>query len=403
MLINKPEFTGRYAFLHTGFRPFFALAGLGGALLMLLWFAVFSLGSAGIFLAYPTVNWHSHEMIFGFGAAAVTGFLLTAVRNWTGQQTVTGYPMLALALCWVLARVFSLVPGLHPLWAAGSEVVFLTGFLVAISRPVIQVRQWRQMGILVKVALLIPASILFHLGVAKGWSSATTVGLYAGLYLLLSLVFTLARRVMPMFIERGLLNGFVPRNISWVDHSCLAVFLLFCIADTWLQTGPDNRTLDTVVSILAATLALLHSWRLAGWYHKAIWKKPMIWVLFLAYVWLILGFFLKVQVGVWGITHSLAMHALAAGGMGMMIAGMMARVSLGHTGRNVNEPSRLTPAVFFLVAAAGVLRVLGPLFAPDYYLYWIGTSQLVWSLAFALFSILYIPMLIKPRIDGMRG
>ncbi|MGL5631074.1 MAG: NnrS family protein, partial [Azovibrio sp.] len=117
----------------------------------------------------------------------------------------------------------------------------------------------------------------------------------------------------------------------------------------------------------------------------------------------ILGFFLKVQVGVWGITHSLAMHALAAGGMGMMVAGMMARVSLGHTGRNVNEPSRLTPAVFFLVAAAGVLRVLGPLFAPDYYLYWIGTSQLVWTLAFALFSILYIPMLIKPRIDGMRG
>ncbi|MFZ4539398.1 NnrS family protein [Propionivibrio sp.] len=401
MLNIETPFTGKFAFLHTGFRPFFALATLGSALLMLLWLGSFGLGMPVLPKDYPPITWHAHEMIFGFGLAVVSGFLLTAVRNWTNLPTLTGYPLLALAVIWLLARVLPFF-AIGGAWPALAELLFLIVLLVALTRPVVRVKQWNQMAIVGKVALFIPASLVFHLGVARVWPEGIGVGLYAGFYLILGLVLTLIRRVVPMFIENGLNNGFVTRNDPRVDRWSLVLFLALAIADVWLQSRHD-AVLLVLVSVLAGLLAILHAWRLAGWVHPDVWKKPMIWVLVVAYGWLVLGFLLKALAGAGWASHSLAVHALAAGGIGMVTLGMMARVSLGHTGRNVNAPPRVLPVVFALAALAAACRVVGVWLLPAYYAHWILLGQALWVLAFSLFALLFLPIWVKARIDGRRG
>lgn len=402
MLKIEQPYTGRTAFLHTGFRPFFTLASLGAVVLMLLWLGVFGLGLTGIPMAWDAVVWHAHEMIFGFGLAVVTGFLLTAVRNWTNQPTLEGGELLALALLWLVIRLMPFFPGTVAYNAFLLECTFLILLLAKIAKPIIETKQWGQMAVLGKVALLIPAAVAFHLGVWGLWPEGVNVGLYAGFYILLGLVLTLARRVMPMFIERGLNNGFMTRNNDRVDRWSLILFVAFALADTLLQTYP-NPAILAVVSLLAIAQVGVHSWRLAGWYHHAVWQKPLLWVLVLAYAWLVIGFALKALVGIGWVAHSVAIHALSVGGVGLVTLGMMARVTLGHTGRNVNAPPKILGPVFALVGLAAVFRVFGVWLLPSAYGTWILLAQVAWVLGFALFVAVYLPFWIKARIDGGRG
>ena len=403
MLNIETKFTGRYALLHTGFRPFFLLSASAAALLMVLWFFIFGHAPAALQLSYPAVYWHAHEMLFGFALATIAGFLLTAVRNWTGRTTLVGKPLLLLALPWLLARIFPFFSELSPLYAGVFEALFLSGLAFVIIKPVVMVKQWEHIGVVAKVGLLIPASLAFHLGLAGIWPAGTLVGLYAAFYVLLALVITLARRVLPMFIERGLNNGFVPRNHPWADHWGLGVFLLFTIVDTVLLALPDNAALAFSSAALAAILLVLHGARLQAWYHRGIWSKPLVWVLFVAYAWIVFGFLLKMLLGFGLGTHSLAIHAFSAGGVGLATLGMMARISLGHTGRNVNQPPAAVAVVFLLVLIAACLRVLGPLLLPDAYAIWIKLGQISWSAGFLLFVFVYFQILISARADGMRG
>lgn len=401
MLNIETRFTGHYAFLHKGFRPFFLLAGLAGCLLMLLWLAM--LGSGSVHAAYPPVYWHAHEMLFGFVMATVSGFLLTAVRNWTSQTTLVGKPLLWLALPWLVSRLLPFCGELSPLYAGLSEWLFLGVLLWVIGRPVIRTRQWAHMGIIGKVALLLPASLAFHLGLAGVWPAGIELGLYAAFYLLLALVITLARRVMPMFIERGLNNGFLPHNSPWADRWGLAAFLLFASTDLALLALPGNFLLSLASALLSGVLCILHAARLRGWYHRGVWSKPLVWVLFVAYGWIVFGFLLKSLLPTGLASFSLATHAFAVGGMGLVTLGMMARISLGHTGRNVNKPPPLLRAIFFLVLLAAGCRVLGPLLLASAYSVWIMLAQISWIAAFLLFVMLYFPILVRARVDGMHG
>lgn len=402
MLNIEQPFMGRYAFLHTGFRPFFAAAALGAALLMLIWMGIFGLGVLPLTPSYSMISWHGYEMIYGFGLAVAAGFLLTAVKNWTHETTLEGYPLLALALVWLLARVLPLLPGVSIIWPALLELGFIAGLLVAVTRPIVRVKQWGQMAIVGKLALLLPASAVFHLGVAGVWPPGISVGLYAGFYILLGLVLTLARRVMPMFIERGINNGFMIRNNASVDRWCLVLFLLFGVADTLLQVS-FHSALAGLVSLLAFALFGLHAWRLRGWYHHAVWQKPMVWVLVLAYIWVIVGFFVKAWAGIGDVSQSIAVHAFAVGGVGLVTLGMMARVSLGHTGRNVNVPPPGVGWVFGLIGAAAMVRVFGVWLIPNGYQICIVLAQLLWISGFGLFAWIYLPMWIRARLDGGRG
>ncbi|MEE9346356.1 MAG: NnrS family protein, partial [Methylococcales bacterium] len=173
-------------------------------------------------------------------------------------------------------------------------------------------------------------------------------------------------------------------------------FMIFVIADVFLKQA-------MLASVLATILFVLHAIRLWGWHAKGIWQKPLLWVLYIGYSFIVLGFGLK-AVTLWlGLSPWLSIHAYASGGIGIITAGMMCRVTLGHTGRNVYEPPAILTTVFSLLIAAAVIRVIFPLIFPGYYFWLIAAAQVCWISSFVLFVFTYAPMLIKPRVDGRFG
>lgn len=401
MNIEKP-FTGNYALTHLGFRPFFLSAGAFAVIGILLWTAIYSFNWQGLNAAYPAMTWHAHEMIFGYTLAVVAGFLLTAIKNWTGQQTLHQAPLLLLTAIWLAARLLPFMQGLSLQAVASVDLLFMLALLAAVAIPVLRARQWQQAGIIAKVALMTLANAVFYLGLLGYWPAGTQLGLYAGLYLMIALIFTMGRRVIPFFIERGVGVSFKANNTRWVDRSSLVLFLLFAITDLIAMTQ-GNQALAGMAAALALVQIPLHGWRLYGWYHAAIWQKPLLWVLYVAYAWLVLGFGLKFLSWSTGLSPWLAVHAFAYGGIGMMTLGMMARVILGHTGRNVFEPPALVGKIFAILFAGACVRILAVWALPQWHWWWIVIAQCLWMLAFGLFVWLYAPMLIKPRVDKRYG
>ncbi len=394
--------TGKYALSQLGFRPFFLAAGLFAIVSMVLWTGIYSFGWGGLHSGYPAITWHAHEMVFGYTVAVAAGFLLTAIRNWTGQQTLHGWPLLALVGMWLLARILPFVGELPLLVLAVVDTLFLFCLLLAVAYPIIRAKQWQQMGIVGSVTLLVVADAVFYLGLLGVWPKGLQLGLYGAFYLILSLILIVGRRVIPFFIERGVGCPFTARNRGWIDSSALVLLLLFAVADlTFMVTG--HGVAGYVSAELALLQVLLHSLRLWGWHHPNIWKKPLLWVLYLAYLWLVLGFLLKFLAVVAGVSPWLAVHAFAYGGFTVVTVGMMARVILGHTGRNVFEPPLVVVAVFVLLLGGAAIRVLAVWWLPHSHAVWILASQLLWIAAFTLFVWKYAPMLLKPRVDGRYG
>jgi len=388
---------GRSAFLNLGFRPFFAGAAVFSVLSILLWTGAYTFNLPWVAGGLPPVIWHAHEMIYGYSLAVIAGFLLTAVKNWTGVQTPYGTPLLLLFLAWVAGRVFFAAGDAVPLeLAAVADTFFMLLLIAGIALPVIKVRQWKQIGILSKLVLILVSNLLFYAGALGLLQDGMRIGLYSGLYLIVALIFVMGRRVIPFFIENGVGYPVQLKNRSWLDAAGLAVFLMFWLADS-LQ--PDTL----LVAVLSAALFVLHGARLAGWYTAGIWQKPLLWVLYLGYGWLVLGFALKTAVYVFGVSPFPALHAFAFGGVGMLTLGMMARVTLGHTGRSVFEPPAILPWLFSPLLLGAIIRVFLPLLDPSRHALWIGLSQALWIISFVLFITLFLPMLVRPRVDGKFG
>jgi len=393
----EPQFTGKIAFLHLGFRPFFFAAIAYGVISILLWLLIFTFGNNILPSSYPVISWHAHEMIFGFSTAVITGFLLTAVKNWTGIQTVNHKPLLGLFLLWLIARVLVFIP---TDWALPSLAVIDSLYLllvtVSFSYPVFKVKQWKNLAFSGKIFLLFIANVVFYLGLLGYLENGVHYGLYAGFYTVLAVIFNMGRRVIPFFIEKGLGCPFEAKNYKWVDISSLWLFLAFAIADVLL---PNHY----IVAVLALALVAIHSIRLYGWHHKALWKKSLLWVLYAGYFWIVLGFILKASSVFFNASPYHALHAFAYGGIGMITTGMMARVALGHTGNNVFDPPKILHLIFTLLFIGAIVRVIFPIVLSQFYIYSIGLSQVLWILAFSLLFITYAPMLIKSRADGRYG
>jgi len=397
MLNIEPKYTGKTAFLHLGFRPFFFASLSFGVISIVLWMLMYTFGISLLPNNYPLFSWHGHEMVFGFAVATITGFLLTAVKNWTGIQTVNNKPLLGLFLFWLVSRIIVFIPGSWVLpTLAVIDSLFLLFVTWAFSSPVFKVKQWNNLAFSGKLLLLFLANIVFYLGLLGILDNGVHYGLYAGFYTALAVIFNMGRRVIPFFIEKGLGCPFQAKNYKWVDASSLWLFLSFSISDIFF---PNH----IVTAVLAAALVVLHGARLLGWYHPGIWKKSLLWVLVVGYIWIVLGFALKISAILLGTSPFLALHAFAYGGIGMVTAGMMARVSLGHTGNNVFDPPKILHVIFALLFVGAFIRVILPLFLGQFYIHLIGLSQVLWIAAFLIFFIRYAPMLIKARVDGRFG
>jgi uncharacterized protein involved in response to NO len=353
----------------------------------------FVLGWKIRFNGLSPATWHAHEMIYGYSLAVVAGFLLTAIRNWTETPTVNGVPLLLLFLLWAAGRILPFFGDAVPIeFTAAIDSLFIVFLILSAARPVWIAKQWEHGGILLILALILAGHTAFYLGVLGIFPNGVRWGLYSGLYLIMALIFVMGRRVIPTFIEHGVGYPVRLKNWVWLDVSSLALFLLFWLADLVMPNAAP-------VALLAGVLFVLHGIRLAGWYTHGLWKKPLLWVLYLAYGSLAAGFALKSAVFVFIISPSLAVHAFTVGGIGLMTIGMMARVSLGHTGRNVLEPPAGLGFMFALLFTGAIVRVVFPLLDPFHYPVWIALSQALWIVSFGIFLYKYSPMLVQPEVQ----
>ena len=391
--LSEPQASPRgWAPFALGFRPFFLLAGLAAVVLLAVWGWAY-VGGHMLANYYGFIGWHSHEMVFGYSSAVIAGFLLTAARNWTGIQTLRGVSLALLALLWLLGRLLPFVPSLPPLLVAVVDLIFLPLFAVALLVPLVRARQYKSLLFVVVALVMSVANLLVHLeilGVLRG-------GVHAGTYLAVDFVLlaivVMGGRVIPFFTERGLPPGFVHREWVLVERLAPASVVLLALAEAfWPQ--------PSLLAVVAAVAALMNGWRLYGWYTRGIWRVSLLWVLHLGYAWLVVGFALKALAALGLFAPLQALHALTIGAIGGMTLGMMARVALGHTGRNLVAAPVIGWA-FALVNAATLVRVFLPLLMP--YTQTVAIAATLWVAAFALFSWRYVPILLRARVDGQPG
>jgi uncharacterized protein involved in response to NO len=382
------------ALFNLGFRPFFIGAGIHAVVTMLIWMGIYVFGASPLPPALPAVSWHAHEMIYGYGMAVIAGFLLTAVRNWTGIPTLNGRPLALLFALWVLARLlpFLDIPGGQYALAA-LDLSFVLLLMIAVVVPVVQARQWRQLGVVSKLILLGLGNACFYAGLLGWIDGGVRIGIYGGFYLIIALILTMSRRLIPFFTERGVGYPVQLKNRRWLDIASLLLFVLFLLLDVF--AGFRQAAAATALALFA-----LHAIRLHGWFTRGILRFPLLWGLYAGYALIVSGFALYAAAVYAGISPFPGVHAFALGGIGIVTLAMMARVALGHTGRNVHQPPRAVKYMLLALTFAAVIRIFPPLLDMEHYRLWIACSQIFWILAFGGFLLTYFPVLMKPRIDG---
>jgi len=395
-----PQEHAHPALFNLGFRPFFAGASFLAIVSIAYWLGVY-LG----FLKLPLENispfqWHAHEMIYGYGLAVIAGFLLTAVKNWTGKQTPHGYSLAALFACWASARVFwFLGESLLPL-AAAFDLIFMILLIFAIAVPIVAVKQWRQLAILSKLFLLGIGNLLFYaetLGPAEAIvASNIQIALYGGVYLIIGLVLTIGRRIIPLFIQNGVDYQVSLFNSRWLDIPSLLCFLGFFISELFFDALRFSQ-------LMAISIFLITTARIIGWYTPGAWKNPLLWCFYIALFFIDLGFLLFALSEPLQLSPYIHLHAFAVGTIGVITMGMMARVSTGHTGRSLKAIPKSVFFSLYSLSIAAVIRVLLPVLFPSLHTLWIGLSGLLWLIAFTLFFSTFLPYWTKPRVDEKYG
>lgn len=389
--IDKRSPGSSMAWLALGFRPFYLLAALFAALSVPVW-AAQMLGVLPQPQFAPGIDWHTHEMVFGFAVAVITGFLFTAVPNWTGLPTPTGTTLGALALLWVLGRIAMLT---GPGWlAALVDSAFLPAIAWCLWQPLNRARSRNRFFVAI-LLLLAAMNVGFHLAHAGWIASAPLTWVHGALLLVLMIVAILGGRVIPAFTRNAVRTARV-RVLPRVDAAALATLALTLVA--WVGGMPD-----WAVSALALAAAATHAVRLWSWDPWSTRASPILWILHLSYAWIPLGMLLlAAALAGLGASPSAAMHAFGVGAIGGMIIGMMTRTARGHTGRPLRAGA-LEVAAYALVHAGAVVRVFVPLFHPPAYAAALAGSAFLWSAAFTIYFMVYWPLLTRPRIDGKPG
>lgn len=383
-----------YPLFALGFRAFFALAGLAALILIVFWNAMFK-GTLTAEHYFSNNYWHAHEMLLGYAVAVIAGFLLTAVKNWTGKPTITGDPLAGLCLLWLYGRILPFYAGVLPdALIALIDFSFLPALAYQVSKPIIEAKQYRNLFFIGLLLLLALGNGLIHVEMLGLQDNTAATGIQLAVATIIIMILIIAGRVFPFFTERGIPGTLIIKNPLLDSLSVASAVIVFA-----LQLFAISGTLLALAAIAAVAV---NSLRLAGWYVQRILYVPLLWVLYAGYGWIILGFMLTVLSAYSVVLPSLALHAFTLGGIGVLTLGMMARVSLGHTGRAMKASNAIAIA-FALINIAALFRVLLPIAMPGWYENLIYVSTLSWLAAFSLFVFVYAPILTRARIDGQDG
>lgn len=395
MKIYEPnnQYTPTFALFALGFRPFFFLAAFFAPVLIVLWLMQLS-GLISLSSYYFPIGWHAHEMLFGYTVAVIAGFLLTAAGNWTGMKVINGWRLALLMFVFLLSRFSPFLTELPHWIIAAIDVAFIPLVALFLAIPVIKTKQWSNFIFVPLLLLMAAANAVVHLSALSIIDVPVVAGSRAMLYLVILLIVIMGGRVIPFFTERGV-AGVTVKKWQWIEWSSGISILLVMIADVFLN---DSR----LIGYFAIFAAIVHGLRVAGWYSNKIWQVPLVWILQIAYGWIVLGFIIKSAALFNPNASLLAYHAFTVGGIGIMTLGMMARVSLGHTGRDMQIDRWMTLS-FVVINVAAVVRVIAPIFLPDLYLQLINIAAWLWVVAFVIFLVVYTPMWFYSRVDGREG
>ncbi|SEA30826.1 NnrS family protein [Paraburkholderia sartisoli] len=384
----------RFALFNLGFRPLYLGGAACATVALTLWLLVLS-GvplSGGYLMKLNPVAWHAHEMVFGFAAAVIAGFLLTAVRAWTGMMTARGLTLALVVATWLVARVLVWSGPAVP--AAVIDSLFLPAVALLLLRTLHRAGNRRNYFLVPVLLLFGLLNALFHYFMLSGEADFALRCVMASVGIIVLLVSVITGRVVPMFTTNAI-PGFVSRRWRPVELAVPPVTLLALLADA-AQAGPF------VVAPLAALACAIHVARLVAWRSYAVRRPPILLILHLAYAWIPVGFALLVLSAFGDVPHTLAMHAFTAGVIGGAIISMITRTARGHTGKPLTADRR-DIASYTLVMAGSALRVFGPLVAPRFFLFWITAAGLCWIVGFGLYVIAYALPLCRPRQDGKPG
>lgn len=380
------------------FRVFFLLTGLYGVLVVAAWMS-YLFGGMPLPLGWSSLHWHGHEMLFGLTSAAIAGFVLTAVCNWTGAEPLRGGGLLALALLWVAGRFAMWTAAWWPVGVvAVIDLLFLPAMAIYLARLLLRHGNKRNLILVALLVLLSLANLLMHGGFVTGNVAWLKLGELAAFNLITLMMIVIGGRIIPLFTTNWLRNnGGKPESVKSspaLDRATLIATALMIPAD-FVSAVP---ALAATVALLAALLNGVRLWRWSGW--RAT-REPLLWILHLGYAWIVVALLLKAASGFTLIAPSIWQHALGVGAMATLILAVMTRVALGHTGRPMVLPTGGV-VIYIAISLAAVSRVFAALQWVNYS-FGVMLAASGWILAFCLFIFIYWPILSRPRIDGRTG
>ncbi|WP_142846787.1 NnrS family protein [Telmatospirillum sp. J64-1] len=367
-----------HVMLASGHRPFFLFSALWAAGGLALWLAAWQ------GLLPLDALWHGHEMLFGFAGAAIAGFLMAAVPKWTNRPSIQGMPLLGLILLFLAGRLGMMAGGA---WA-WLDLLFLPALAAFIARDIWIARNRRNYQVPAMLLGLAGLNAWFHFG-------DPVTALHVMAYLITAMIVLIGGRIVPAFTQNALRMATGDHRLTchtpaWLDRLAVPSVMLVVVTEILLP----GSLWSGLAALFAAILLLI---RMKGWQSRRVLGMPLVWILHVGYLWVPLGYLLKAAADLAGmVPPSAALHALTTGAIGVMILAVASRAALGHSGRPL-RPSPATVLAYGLVILAALLRVSLPLE------YAILPAGILWTAGWALFAVVYWPILVKPRIDGLPG
>jgi uncharacterized protein involved in response to NO len=380
-----------------GFRPFFLVAIAFACLAIPVWLVIRSAAVMPLPLLPPQL-WHGHEMLFGFIAAAIAGFLLTAVPSWTGARGFAGWPLIALTIIWLSGRAAFALASELPSWVVAlAELSFLPALAAMVAVPLLRARN-RNTPLLLVLGALWFVDATFVCAMTIGAPLLASQMLQVGLDIVLLLITVVGGRIVPSFTASALRRRGIDkpaRSEPVIEIPVIASMIALVAIDA---IAPRHWA-ATFIAALAATL---HFVRLSGWRGRLTLREPIVWVLHLAYLWMPIGLALKAIFLATGAGWAAGwIHALGVGAASMMIVAVITRASLGHTGRALTV-SKSVAIAYGVLSSAALVRVLATS-APEYYEGLLKVAGALWTLAFVILLATYGPILWRRRVDGREG
>lgn len=372
-----------------GFRPFFLLGPVYAALEILAWLPMFY-GEVSLPTAFMPVDWHVHEMLFGYVTAVIAGFLLTAIPNWTGRLPLQGPPLAILVATWFFGRVaVALSANIGWLPAATIDVVFLALMAAAIAREILAGKNWRNLKVAAVVGLLAITNLAFHL--EAHFEGSVVYATRFGIGVVVFLIMVVGGRIVPSFTRNWLMRRGVSRLPAPFDGFDAGCMVLSAMALIFWAIQPQG----TLPGAALAVSAIANTLRLARWAGERTVADRLVLILHIGFAFVPVGFALGALAAFAIATPSAGIHAWTAGAIGVMTLAVMSRASLGHTGRPLTASLPLQ-MIYAAACIAAIARIAAALL-PEVDTTLLHIAALAWVTAFLGFSILYAPLLCQPK------